>query len=83
MSGQKRQLFTRQADVQQNLYSPPLMCVGLVISWANFSLARNLRNFEYEQTEQYFQTVTENRGLNLPAEVILLSDEAVVDVTNK
>ena len=59
------------------------MCVGLVISWANFSLARNLRNFEYEQTEQYFQTVTENCGLKLPAEVILLSDEAVVDVTNK
>ena len=31
-----------ESDTEYNLSSPPLMCVGLVISWSNFSLARNL-----------------------------------------
>ena len=61
------------------------MCVGLVISCSNFSLARNLgrREFEVSANFTFTQTDAEILRLDLPAEVILFSEEAVVDVTNK
>ena len=42
MQEEKRSIITKKVDTKFNCCSPPLMCVGLVISWSNFSLARNL-----------------------------------------
>ena len=86
MQSQKTQNFTRGVDEQYKLYSPPLMCVGLVTSWSNFSLARNLGRrevFEYLQTLHLPKIRTKSYGLKIPAQVVLLFHEAVVDVANQ
>ena len=50
MQEEKWIIITKKVDTKYNCCSPPLMCVGLVISWSNFSLARNLGRREVLST---------------------------------
>ena len=61
------------------------MCVGLVTSWSNFSLARNLGRREVVRVRKLyiFPKLALKYGLKVPAEVILVFDEAVVDVADQ
>ena len=63
------------------------MCVGLVISWSKLSLARNLGKGSFKNMSKLYilmpRLAHKNSRLMIPAKVILLSQEAVVDVANQ